>query len=82
MKNSHTTKNYDHEDGNSQNQDTDPKSTGPKDNPYDPENPRKEPQRHNREGHREGLIENAPSEGSQTDMDTQRSDEDESNFFF
>jgi len=71
MKNSPTAKNYDHEDRNSQNQIKDPKSTGPKSNPYDPENPYKEPQSDSKDitgkDIEKDLIENAPSEGSQTD---------------
>jgi hypothetical protein len=31
-------------------------------------------QRHNGEGHRKGLIENAPSKGSQTDRNTNKGD--------
>jgi hypothetical protein len=85
MKNSHTTKNSDKDDRNSQNPDADPKSTGPKGTPYDPENPRKEsqsdPKDINGKDIEKNLIENDPSQGLETDMDTQKSDETESDSF-
>jgi len=85
MKNPDAPQNYPGDHRNSQNQIKDQKSTGPKCSPYDPENPRKESQSDPKDitgkDIQKDLIENDPSEGSQTDMDTQKSNEAENDTF-
>jgi hypothetical protein len=80
-----TTKNYDKDHRNSQNQIKDPKSTGTNTNPYDPENPRKESQSGPKDitgkDIEKDLIENDPLKGSKTDMDTRTSNEAQSDSF-
>jgi hypothetical protein len=65
--------------------DADPKSTGINSNPYDPENPRKEPQSGPKDitgkDIEKDLIDNDPSKGSQTDIDTEKSNEAQSDTF-
>jgi hypothetical protein len=82
MKKSDTTKNYDQDDRNSQNPSTDPKSTGPDSNPYDSENLYKESQSDCKDitgkDIEKDLIDNDPSQGFETDIDTQKSDENDS----
>ena len=63
-----------------------PQNTQPKTpSPYDPQNPYKEPQSGPKDIRGKDiekyLIENDPPEGSQTDMDTKKSDEAESDSF-
>ena len=85
MTNSDTTKNYDQDDRNSQNENTDPKSTGPKSNPYDSENLDQESESDSKDitekDIEKDLIENDPSQGFETDIDTQKSNEAESASF-
>lgn len=79
MKNFHTTKNYHKDHRNSQNPIKAPKTTAKNSKPLWPGEPRKEPQSTPKDitgkDIEKELIENDPSKGSQTDMDTQKSDE-------
>ncbi|KIQ20103.1 hypothetical protein RT99_13470 [Flavobacterium sp. MEB061] len=81
MKNSDTTKNYDQDDRNSQNPNKVPKSTGPKGNPYDSENLDRESESDSKDitekDIEKDLIENDPSQGFETDIDTKKNNEDE-----
>ncbi len=85
MKNSDTQENYPQDDRNFQNANTVPKSTGTNSNPYDSENLDNESDSASKDitekDIEEDLIENDPSEGFETDIDTQKSDEAESDKF-
>jgi len=85
MTNSDTPKNYAQDDRNFQNTDKDPKSNDPNNNPYDSENLDHESGSDSKDitekDIEEDLLHNDPSEGFETDVDNQRSDEAESNSF-
>jgi hypothetical protein len=85
MTNSDTAKNYDKDHRNSQNPDKDPKRTVPEGNPYDSENLDQESDSQSKDitekDIEEDLIENDPSEGFETDIDTQKSNKTESDAF-
>lgn len=80
-----TSENYAQDDRNFQNANTDPKSTGPNSNPYDSENLDQESDSGSKDitekDIEEDLIENDPSEGFETDIDTDKNNEDENDFF-
>jgi len=65
--------------------DADPKTTGKKSNPYDSENLDQKPESDSKDitgkDIEKDLIENDPSKGFETDMNTQRSDEAQSDTF-
>jgi hypothetical protein len=79
MKNSDTPENYPQNDHNFQNANTDPKSTVSNSNPYDSENLDHESGSASKDitekDIEKDLIENDPSEGFETDIDTSESDE-------
>jgi len=85
MKNSHTTKNYDKDNRNSQNPNSNPKSTDPDSNPYDSENLDHESDSKSKDitekEIEKDLTENDPSNGFETDMDTNKGDEAENDSF-
>ena len=85
MKNSHTTKNYEKDDRNSQNPNSNPKSTDPNSNPFDSENLDNESDSKSKDitekDIEKDLTENDPSEGFETDMDTQSSGEAQNDSF-
>lgn len=85
MKNSDKTKNYDQDDRYSQNPNSNLKSTGPESNPYDSENLDHESGSASKDitekDIEKDLIENDPSEGFETDIDTEKSDATESDKF-
>lgn len=85
MTNSDTLGNYGQDDKNFQNADTDPQSSDPNSNPYDSENLDNESDSELKDitekDIEEDLINNDPSEGFETDMDTPQSEGDESDAF-
>lgn len=85
MKNSHTPENHDPNDQNSQNPDTALQNSKENTNPYDSENLDKESDSASKDitekDIEKDLIENDPSQGFETDIDTQNSDKAESNTF-
>lgn len=85
MKNSDTKENKGQDGRNSQNPDTDPKNSNPNSNPYDSENLDQESDSDSKDitekDIEKDLIENDPSQGVETDIDTQNSSEEQSNNF-
>ncbi|TDO96133.1 hypothetical protein [Flavobacterium sp. 245] len=85
MKNSDTPENYPQDDRNFQNANTDPKSSDTNNNPYDSENLDHESDSASKDITEKDieadLIENDPSEGFETDIDTQSSDDAENDYF-
>ncbi|QSB25289.1 hypothetical protein [Flavobacterium sp. CLA17] len=85
MTNSDTTENDPQDDRNFQNANTAPQSSDPNSNPYDSENLDHESDSASKDitekDIEEDLLHNDPSEGFETDMDTQKDDEAESDKF-
>jgi hypothetical protein len=85
MTTSDAPQNYPGDNCNSQNQNKDPKSTGPKGNPYDSENLDQESDSDSKDitekDTQKDLIENDPSKGFETDIDTPKSGQAESGTF-
>lgn len=85
MKNSDTTKNYPGDDRNFQNTNTDPKNSDENSNPYDLENLDQESDSASKDitekDIEKDLIDNDPSQGFETDIDTEKSDKDQSDTF-
>ena len=85
MTNSDTSKNYAQDDRNFQNTNTDQQSNDPNSNPYDSENLDNESDSDSKDitekDIEEDLINNDSSEGFETDIDTQNSDEAENDPF-
>ncbi|MFB3390210.1 hypothetical protein [Flavobacterium sp. LAR06] len=85
MANSNTPENHPGDDRNFHNTDPNPKSAGPNGNPYDSENLDQESETESKDITEQDiekhLIDNDPSEGFETDMDIQKSNEAESGPF-
>ncbi|TDO97102.1 hypothetical protein [Flavobacterium sp. 245] len=85
MTNSETPHNYDQEDRNFQNANTAPQRSDENSNPYDSENLDHESGSASKDitekDIEKDLIENDPSEGFETDIDTHKGDEEESASF-
>ena len=85
MKNQDTPQNTPQEKGNPQNQNRSPKSNNENTNPYDSENLDQESDSPSKDitekDIEKDLMENDPSEGFETDIDTQKRDEEQNDSF-